>query len=47
MFDLLQGDCLDVMPSIPDHSIDLILCDLPHGLSLGQRDRLGGAMGAV
>jgi site-specific DNA-methyltransferase (adenine-specific) len=31
MFDLLQGDCLDVMPSIPDHSIDLILCDLPYG----------------
>lgn len=25
------GDCLEVMPSIPDGSVDLILCDLPYG----------------
>jgi site-specific DNA-methyltransferase (adenine-specific) len=25
------GDCLDLMSSIPDKSIDLILCDLPYG----------------
>ena len=25
------GDCLEVMPSIPDKSIDMILCDLPYG----------------
>ena len=25
------GDCLEIMPSIPDKSIDLILCDLPYG----------------
>ena len=25
------GDCLDVMASIPDGSVDLILCDLPYG----------------
>ena len=26
-----QGDCLALMPSIPDKSIDMILCDLPYG----------------
>ena len=25
------GDCLSVMPNIPDKSIDMILCDLPYG----------------
>ena len=25
---LFQGDCLDIMPLIPDNSIDLILCDI-------------------
>ena len=28
---LLQGDCLEEMGSIPDKSIDMILCDLPYG----------------
>lgn len=27
---LYNGDCLDVMKSIPDKSVDLILCDLPY-----------------
>ena len=31
---LYCGDCLAVMPSIPDESIDLILCDLPYGTSV-------------
>lgn len=25
------GDCLELMNEIPDHSIDMILCDLPYG----------------
>ena len=25
------GDCLDVMPQLPDKSVDMILCDLPYG----------------
>jgi site-specific DNA-methyltransferase (adenine-specific) len=25
------GDCLDILPTIPDASIDLVLCDLPYG----------------
>lgn len=31
MIDLKLGDCLEVMKSIPDKSIDMILCDLPYG----------------
>lgn len=26
-----QGDCLEVMKTIPDKSVDLVLCDLPYG----------------
>jgi hypothetical protein len=28
---VLQGDCLELLPSIPSKSIDMILCDLPYG----------------
>jgi len=28
---LYQGDCLDILPTIPDKSIDLILTDPPYG----------------
>lgn len=24
------GDCLDIMPQIPDKSVDMVLCDLPY-----------------
>jgi len=27
------GDCLEVMKEIEDHSIDMILCDLPYGIT--------------
>lgn len=30
-FDLLQGDCLELMRELPDASVDLVLCDLPYG----------------
>ena len=33
MFKLHHGDCLDVMKSIPDNSIDLILTDPPYNMS--------------
>ena len=29
--DLRQGDCLELMKSIPDGSIDMILTDPPYG----------------
>ena len=28
---LLQGDCLEVMKSIPDGSVDMVLTDIPYG----------------
>ena len=28
---LYLGDCLDIMPTLPARSIDMILCDLPYG----------------
>jgi site-specific DNA-methyltransferase (adenine-specific) len=31
VIDLRQGDCLELMKTIPDKSIDMILCDLPYG----------------
>jgi len=31
MIDLRLGDCLEVMQTIPDKSIDAIICDLPYG----------------
>lgn len=30
---LLKGDCLEIMNVIPDKSIDMILCDLPYGVT--------------
>ena len=29
--ELWQGDCLETMMSIPDKSVDMVLCDLPYG----------------
>lgn len=28
---LFNGDCLEIMPTLEDQSIDMILCDLPYG----------------
>ena len=30
---LYKGDCFELMKSIPDKSIDMILCDLPYGIT--------------
>ena len=30
---LYHGDCLEVMKQIPDNSIDMVLCDLPYGMT--------------
>lgn len=30
---VFEADCLDIMPGIPDASIDMILCDLPYGVT--------------
>ena len=33
---LYNGDCLEVMKTLPDASVDLILCDLPYGCLTGR-----------
>lgn len=35
---VVQGDCLEIMKSIPDKSIDMILCDLPYGTTQNNWD---------
>lgn len=35
---VIQGDCLDVMKSLPSKSIDMILCDLPYGTTQNKWD---------
>ena len=30
---LFEGDCLEYMKKIPDGSVDMILCDLPYGMT--------------
>jgi site-specific DNA-methyltransferase (adenine-specific) len=37
---IVQGDCLEVMPGIPDKSIDTILCDLPYGTTACHWDQV-------
>lgn len=37
---LCQGDCLDIMKTISDNSIDLILCDLPFGVTNNDWDKI-------
>ncbi len=32
------GDCLEIMPDIPDKSVDMILCDLPYGTTQNKWD---------
>lgn len=35
---LLKGDCLEIMKTIPDKSINMILCDLPYGVTQNKLD---------
>jgi len=37
---IIEGDCLEIMPEIPDGSIDMILCDLPYGITACKWDRV-------
>lgn len=37
---LLQGDCLKLLGGVKDHSIDLILADLPYGMTANKWDSI-------
>ena len=34
---LWHGDCLELMNKIPDKSVDMILCDLPYGVTQNKK----------
>lgn len=36
-YKIMQGDCLELMKSIPNGSVDMILCDLPYGQTARNR----------
>lgn len=35
---LYQGDCLEIMKETPDKSTDMVLCDLPYGVTQNKWD---------
>lgn len=35
---IFEGDCLEVMRSFPDDSVDMVLCDLPYGTTRSKWD---------
>lgn len=37
---LMMGDCLEQMKSIPDASVDMVLCDLPYGTTACKWDTI-------
>ena len=37
---LYKADCLEVMPFLPESSIDLVLCDPPFGITASQWDKI-------
>ncbi len=37
---IYQGDCLELMPLIDDKSIDMILCDMPYGITACKWDKV-------
>ena len=34
----MQGDCLNLMQTLPDNSVDMVLCDLPYGTTQNKWD---------
>jgi site-specific DNA-methyltransferase (adenine-specific) len=38
--DIFEDDCMNVLPQIPDKSIDMILCDLPYGTTQNDWDSI-------
>lgn len=50
MIDLYQGDCLEEMGKVTDHTVDMIFTDLPYGTTkkqMGCAAFIGQALEAV
>ena len=41
LIDLRLGDCLEIMKTIPDKSIDLVLTDPPYGINIASKGTVG------
>lgn len=39
-YSITKGDCLEVMKNIPDGSVDMVLCDLPFGITQNKWDKI-------
>lgn len=37
---IVLGDCLEKLPSVPDKSVDMVLCDLPYGTTACKWDTI-------
>ena len=37
---LFEGDCLEIMKTLPNNSIDMVLCDLPYGTTQNKWDSI-------
>jgi site-specific DNA-methyltransferase (adenine-specific)/modification methylase len=37
---IFEDDCLDIMPHLPTHSVDMVLCDLPYGTTQNKWDSI-------
>lgn len=37
---LLNGNCLDIMPTLPDGCVDMVFCDLPYGTTQNSWDNI-------
>ena len=44
---LFQGDCLDVLKTFPDASVDAVITDPPYGTSENGKDKLNGVTNGV
>ena len=40
MVNLQKGDCLDILPTLSDNSIDMVMCDLPYGTTACKWDSI-------
>lgn len=38
LYDMMEGDCLQLMAEMPDASVDMVLCDLPYGTTQNKWD---------
>lgn len=39
-YSLCRGDCMDILSSVPDSSVDMVMCDLPYGTTYAKWDNI-------